>query len=116
VAVVHRLSGGLVLAHRGAALFAFALSLAALLLTMRGAWRRSGPPPHVEWLAIAAGGVLLVLATWWGDPGGLPGDYTQHRLYTYQLLNGFAAPHVPYAGVPSRGCRSTTRHSRSPAA
>lgn len=101
LALLHRASGGLVFASRPLTVAGFASLLAAIAYAGRGRWPRSRSPRGRSWIAIAAGGVLLVLATWWGDPGGLPGDYTQHRMYTYQLLNGFAAPHVPYAGVPS---------------
>ena len=90
LALFHRLSGGLVFASRLFTVAGFALSLAAIAIAVRGRGPRSRSTPERGWIAIAAAGVLLVLATWWGDPGGLPGDYTQHRMYTYQLLNGFA--------------------------
>lgn len=101
LALLHRASGGLVFASRPGTVAGFGSLLAAIVYAGRRRWPRSRSVRSRSWLVIAAGGVLLVLATWWGDPGGLPGDYTQHRMYTYQLLNGFAAPHVPYAGVPS---------------
>lgn len=101
LALLHRFSGGALLASRPLTVAGLLLVWTAVGVAGRGHWPRGGAAPHRAWLAIAAAGVSLVWATWWGDPGGLPGDYTQHRMYTYQLLNGFAAPHVPYAGVPS---------------
>jgi hypothetical protein len=102
VAVAHRLSGGSVLPSRGLTSALLLAGAGAFAWSWRGRWPRGAVEPGSAryWGPVAGGGVLLVLATWWGDPGGLPGDYTQHRMYTYQLLNGFAAPHVPYAGVP----------------
>lgn len=101
LAVLHRLSGGAILSSRPLTLGALALALAGVWAAGRGHWPSRDASSGWGWRIIALAGVFLVWATWWGDPGGLAGDYTQHRMYTYQLLNGFAAPHVPYAGVPS---------------
>ena len=73
VAVAHRLSGGSVLPSRGLTLALLLAGAGAFAWSWRGRWPRGAAEPGAAgyWGPVALGGVLLVLATWWGDPGGL---------------------------------------------
>lgn len=100
VALLHRASGGLVLASTPATCALFAGALAVLGAV---AWRtprlgeRTRPDPVVIGLAGLA--ALLAAATYQGGEVGIGGDYRMHRMYAYQLLNGYAFSHEPYRGV-----------------
>jgi len=96
----HRVSGGAVLSSQPVTVVVFLLAFFGTLVAGGKHWPLRDVSQGWAWCGVAVASAFLVWATWWGDPGGLPGDYTQHRMYTYQLLNGFPAPHVPYAGLP----------------
>jgi hypothetical protein len=99
---LHRLADGAVLASRPLTLALFGAALVSCLVLARsaGAGReRSRPPIDPVGLALGAVACLGVLATYWGNEVDIGGDYRMHRMYAYQLLNGFPEPHEPYRGV-----------------
>lgn len=102
VGILHRLSDGAILSSRSATLVSFALALAPLAWI---AWHTTARSPAARrpdriWLLFAFGACLLTLATYWGREISTPGDYNTHRMYTYQLLNGYAEGHEPYRDMP----------------
>jgi hypothetical protein len=105
VALVHRSSDGAVLASRAATLSCFLVGLLAVAGLARAGWWIEPSARRVErvdrvTLGIAVLGALLVASTYAGGEHGIGGDYRMHRMYVYQLLNGYAVAHEPYTGVP----------------
>ncbi|MEO2236667.1 MAG: hypothetical protein ABGW95_00245, partial [Candidatus Poseidoniia archaeon] len=94
------------LASRPTTLLLFAAALmACFVLAQRVRPRAARLRPPADPVAVgfaiglAAAAGLLVLATYWGSEVGIGGDYRMHRMYAYQLLNGFSETHEPYRGV-----------------
>lgn len=103
VGLLHRWTDGAVLVSRPVTLVLFgAALLACLALALRARPWAAPEPRKTDWIAvgIAVAAGLLVLATYWGNEIGIGGDYRMHRMYAYQLLNGFPETHEPYRGVP----------------
>ena len=104
VALLHRWSGGAVLASRPLTVALFAAPLALVAVGWLGSFRRGDRGSSAAWdgcaAALAGLAGLLVLSTYWGGEVDIGGDYRMHRMYAYQLLNGFAESHEPYRGVP----------------
>ena len=105
VSLLQRASDGALLRDATASLLVWSISVAACALLFRQAWAsppRSGAEGRLDPLSVGlatlAGG--LVFATYWGGEVGIGGDYRMHRMYAYQLLNGFPVSHEPYPGVP----------------
>ena len=102
VGLLHRWTDGAVLASRPITLVLFGTALlGSLAVALRTRPWDAAEPRKTDWVAVgiafAAG--LLVIATYWGNEIGIGGDYRMHRMYAYQLRNGFAETHEPYRGV-----------------
>jgi len=104
ISLLHRVLGGVVLSSQLLSVLSLCGGFVAgyVLLCRAGsgaAALQTGSRPDPVALGVACVGVLLVFATYWGSETGIGGDYRMHRMYAYQLLNGFAETHEPYTGV-----------------
>lgn len=97
---LHRLLGGLILQSiwRTWLLFVPLLFLFSLSLWP---WNKIELRKNkdLSWIFISIFGAILVLFFWMGR-NSLGGDYSYHKMFVLQLLNGYPESHIFYRGAP----------------